>query len=71
MKHVLASIIALMYSMVPSIGEACTICFYGDSNTPENRGLRMGILVLLAFLVIIMLAFVKFIINFKKRSKLL
>lgn len=56
--------------LVPKTAWACSICFYGDSDSPANRGLQTGVLTLLAVLAVIMIVFVTFLMKFKKRSKM-
>lgn len=65
MKRFLA-ILILLTAQTPA--HACSVCFYGDPNQAAAIGLRWAIITLLVFLVIIMIAFVKFLYSFNKRA---
>ncbi|MCA9406941.1 MAG: hypothetical protein KC684_10410 [Candidatus Omnitrophica bacterium] len=65
MKKFLVFAILLTISKTAS---ACSICFYGDSDDPMNKGLRAGILLLLAVLSVLMVLFIKFFLGLKKRA---
>ena len=71
MHWVITVITGLILSSLPTLAQACSVCFYGDADSPASKGLRWGILTLLAILLVIMAAFVYFLIQFKKRNKLL
>ncbi|MCA9393080.1 MAG: hypothetical protein KC900_02650 [Candidatus Omnitrophica bacterium] len=70
MVRVIIMINLFILAAIPRAALACSICFYGDTDTPANRGLRWGVLTLLAVLLVIMAVFVTFLIRFKKRARL-
>jgi len=55
--------------MQSSIVQACSVCFFGDPNDAQNKGLRAGIMVLMGVLLTVMFCFIKFLINFRRRSQ--
>lgn len=71
MKYCASILMTLILISLPNIAWACSVCFYGDADTPTSRGLRGGVLTLLAFLAVIMAAFVYFLARFKKRASLM
>ena len=62
--------IVLIKSLSLNLPLACSACFYGDTNTSAMIGLRMGVLLLMAVVLFIFVLFIKFFLNFAKRSKL-
>lgn len=70
MRRLQLTAITAFLTNLPAAAHACSICFYGDTDTPANRGLRWGVLTLLAFLFVIMAVFVRFLIIFRKRSSM-
>lgn len=49
---------------------ACSVCFK-DPNSQMTIGLQQGVFVLLGFLMIIFVAFLKFIYSFARRSQIM
>lgn len=70
MKFFYISICSIILSLTAQPVLACSVCFYGDPNTLDNQALRMGIVLLLAFLIVILALFAKFFLSVKKRSKI-
>lgn len=48
---------------------ACTVCFYGDPSQAANKGLRAGVLILLAFIVVVLVLFARFFIQVNRRAQ--
>lgn len=69
MKRLITLIYTFIMTTAPTVTQACSICFYGDADTPANRGLRWGVLTLLAALLVIMLVFVRFLVRFRQRAR--
>ncbi|MCA9400808.1 MAG: hypothetical protein KC713_04215 [Candidatus Omnitrophica bacterium] len=62
-------LILMFWASMPQSADACTACFYGDADNPQNKALRVGILVLLAVLIVVLGLFVKFFLGILKRNK--
>ena len=69
-KEAFAACAGLILLLIPKVSQACSVCFYGDSDAAANRGLRGGVLTILAALAVIMVIFVYFLVKFNKRSKI-
>ena len=69
LKFSAVALFGFILATAPKWAVACSICFYGDTDTPTNRGLRWGVLTLLAALAVIMAVFVYFLMRFKKRAQ--
>ena len=60
---------AAMVIVAPAIALACPICFGGDPNSPEARGLNWAVFTLLGVTGGVLSGFVGFIFHLMKRSR--
>jgi hypothetical protein len=63
-----AGILIVLLWAVPSF--ACSACFYGDPTQKSIVAVKWGVFTLLAAVVSVLFAFIKFFIGFNKRSQL-
>ena len=71
MKNVAALSSIFFLTVLTKIGWACSICFYGSAKNSANAALRMGVLTLLVIVLGVLLAFIKFFLNTRKRAHLI
>jgi len=57
--------------VVPKAVFACSVCFGGPSNDPNNKALRAGVLFLLAVVFVVLGVFARFFWSIRNRSKYL
>jgi hypothetical protein len=69
-KYIQRLFFSFFIIQISSIAHACSVCFYGSPEEKQNIALSYAVIGLLAFLVIIMVLFIKFLIGFQKRAKL-
>jgi hypothetical protein len=67
MRHV--GYMALALILVPNVVRACPVCFGGDSNDPQVRGVQAAVLFLLAVTAVVLGGFVALFVGFWKRSR--
>jgi len=69
-KIITGTIFTVLVTMLTQWGEACSVCFYGDSSQKAVVALRNSVLLLLVVLLGVLAIFVKFFISVAKRSKI-
>ena len=70
--HFLLRLILLpVIFITPKAAFACSVCFGGPSGDPANKGLRAGVLFLLAVVFVVLGIFARFFWSIRNRSKYL
>jgi heme/copper-type cytochrome/quinol oxidase subunit 2 len=67
MKALILAATILMASASPAL--ACPVCF-GAPDSPQVKGMQMGILALLSVTVVVLGAFAAFFLHLRRRQKL-
>ena len=69
MKNIIALSSMILLTLLSKSSWACSICFYGSAKSTANIALRAGVLLLLIIVLGVLLAFTKFFLTVRKRSK--
>ena len=67
-RVVLVAILAWTSVLIPSVAEACPVC-YGDIDGPVARGINNGILAMLAVVGVVQVGFVTMFVGMWHRGK--
>ena len=71
MKNIARLCLTAFLTLLTKQSLACSMCFYGSAKNTANMALRAGVFLLLIIILGVLLAFAKFFLIVRKRSKLI